>query len=253
MAEVLDLCFSETADDSSSQLFLIFARMSPAILGIVCKDDKFMAKFSSILADSSPSRCVMSRISSLLGRVLANFPEKAQDCSGFIFRMMEFIDEPGIVSLIYKIIEPRSRICQAQTVLAQAGFAELVIHDLKRTDLNEMRLVALFRVIRESSTNQILRPSFQTEEMLKMLTIYTQNKSSLAILNELWRAIYEVTCSDNQATASDLVKSAISIVGDYYTVIHMYQIFALDFLAKMMQLKSEGLLTFYRQSAHRWR
>jgi predicted neutral ceramidase superfamily lipid hydrolase len=80
-----------------------------------------------------------------------------------------------------------------------------------------------------------------TNEMLEALISYT-DLTSVRALNDLWWAISVVTCEANQGTALEIVKKAISIVGDYYATALRYHIFALEFLAKMMKMKSESLL-----------
>lgn len=237
--------------------------------------------FMKIHNESNPPYFLLSRISSILVFIVSNIPNEVNNCTGFIYQLLPFVDEPGVFDLFIQICSSDKSFELIQNSLVESKFADHVINEIKKyqnyltnsiektqkdtqenniqnnnqdendkatdsinpkftiEDKCELYISLLLRIIRLCNTNEILRKSFNSYKITE--TLYSLINSSTVILNELWDAIASISSSINEGNMIVFLPHAAEIVEEPYNKVFRYQSFSLEFIAKMMKLKSKGL------------
>lgn len=242
MKTFLELALSDKDLETGARAFMLLGKVASPVLEMLFHEDLFLVHTTEVLFSDKPNMCLISRVATLLGNILSSFPGKSAECCGFIFKIVEFAGEPGVFDLLHRICENNGKMEATQASLVEAGFADLLISTLERDDLDEHAVAGIFRIIREAAENTKMKDSIRTNKMIRAIRIHTKSKST-HVLNELWRALASVTYSGNGEEAATLVPIAIDHVSDFYTTVLRHHIFAVEFLSKMMALKSDGMRT----------
>ena len=237
MKDLLDLCLSEEETEMTNRAFMVFLRTNQKLIQAFLKDDTFYSHASAIIFSESPSRSAISRVATLLTNMITTFPEKSEECCGFIFKLVEFCDEPGVFDLIHKICESNSTMYEAQAGLVEANFAGVLIQELKMENSEAQKTVAVLRAISEACENPIMRASVQTVDMMKVMEELMERGDS-EIKNELWGTLVAVVCKENMEEAVQFIQMAMDNVVDFYEQVMRLHVFSIEFLTKMISLRS---------------
>jgi hypothetical protein len=238
---ILDLCLSDPDNEDGTRAFLLFARVNIPWVEDFLENDAFYIRVSETLFQPSPDIRIVSRVATLLSHLITTFPEKSEDCCGFVFKFVEYCDESGVFDLLLKICAPDPKLSGIQHALVQSRFTGHIIDEVNREGIPLEKKAALLRLLYEASANGIMRPCIQAQEMFNALSQLVLVASE-CVCDELWRTISVATSESNLKEAAKLVPVAIAKVGDYYTSVRKYHIFVLEFLAKMMEFHSPSLV-----------
>ena len=244
MKDLLDLCLSEEETEMTNRAFMVFLRTNQKLIQAFLKDDTFYSHASAIIFSESPSRSAISRVATLLTNMITTFPEKSEECCGFIFKLVEFCDEPGVFDLLHQICEPNSTMYQAQAGLVEANFAGVLIQELRAEKSDAQKTVAVLHAISEACENPIMRPSVQTVEMMNVIEELMQRGDS-EVRNELWGTLVAVVCKENMEVAVQFIQTAMDNVVDFYERVMRVHVFSIEFLTKMISLRSPASKTVF--------
>ena len=240
MEDLLDLCLSEEDSDIGNRAFMVFTRTNQKLIQAFLKDDTFYSHASAVIFRDSPSIRSISRVATLLTNMITAFPEKSEECCGFIFKLIEFCDEPGVYDLIHKICEPSSTLYKIQEGLVEARFSDVIIQELKDENTVPHKILALLRAVREASENEIMRSSVQTIEMIKVIENLMHHEE-LNLKNELWGTLVAVMCQKNRDSAKAFIRAAADNVIEFYERVMRYHVSSFEFLEKMINLRSQDV------------
>lgn len=104
---------------------------------------------------------------------------------------------------------------------------------------HELHISLLLRIVYLCNSNRVLKESFGLYQIIE--TFYSLTNSSVLILNELWNAIDSLVDQKNESKMIVFLPKAIENIKEPYDIVCRYQVFSLNFISKMMKLKSNGL------------
>lgn len=117
--------------------------------------------------------------------------------------------------------------------------------EFKYLNINEF-ITSLLRIIKLCLINSNLQASFRKYKLIEILhTIASSTPiSDTSILNELWMCISHFSL-DSQFMHNMIIflEPAIQIIIEPYLSVHAYHIYAIEFIANMMKLQSNSLIS----------
>jgi hypothetical protein len=223
----------------SIRAFLLFTRHNPVLMEGLIENDILFSKLSDALYELSPDIRIISRIATLLSQMITTFPEQSTECCGFVVKLIEFSDEPGVFDLIEQICAPKSKLTAIQVALLEAQFSEVLMNEVVLETANEARMASLIRIIRYSAANPVLSPGFRTPRILQTLAGLL-GRASPSVAGELWLAASRIVCGSNLASAELFLTPAVARVSEYSAAVVYAQMHAVEFLARMLELGAKA-------------
>ena len=253
MAEILDLICDDGDSTNTIKSFLLFRKAHKSFTqGLITNDFLFTAA-TQVLSRPRLGTHVISRLATLILLSITQFPKQSAESLGFIYQLLPFCGEPGVFDLFHGICDPLSDLHDAQQRLVETNFQFFVISELesKKIGSNFETIASLVRIIRESCLNEILSKSFLNEQTLTILFHILQeihkfppDKDPIGYKNlrgQLWWAIYAASSPETSLFLSQFSTYAIEIIEEAYPIAEISQIFALEFLAKLIKLSYKSI------------
>jgi hypothetical protein len=234
--EIIDLCFSDPDDPRGIRAFLLFTRPNPALLQELLKNRFFFTKVSSILFAPAPDVRLVSRASVLLCQLITTIPAPGSALCGFVVKLVDFAYEPIVAQLFERICHPRAPSSPILHALRCGNWAQMFVRRL-RAPADLRQAAALLRTVRIAAANPMLAEGFRSPAIFQVFVDFLVCPSE-EIQDELWGAIAATVCRTNVARANAFIEPAIAQFTPLPKRAGRPQIFAVEFLAQMLQLRA---------------
>lgn len=227
--DLLNLSLSNTSDEVCNQAFVLLSTGEKYVTKILLSADTFLLKATEVLCDTNPDPSVINRLGAILSNILAKSEDSFTECMGFLPYLLKYIEYPSIFDVLMYICDVRSGLYELQEHICKLRFDNLVIAEFQSADSSKVcNLIAL---VNQCLIHPTIRHSFVNERVLALLVSLRESKNVM-ILNQLWRSFARICCEITVTKMQHLLEPAFSELSA--SEFHMYHIFVLDFLNKVM-------------------
>jgi hypothetical protein len=231
-SELLDYAFSDPTISFSTRAFLLLSNRSKIIAAALLQNDRLFVKATDVLGNREASPCLVSRLATLFGIVLAKGDSRLTDSVGFVLPLLRFIADPNVSGLFVDLCTASPRLMAIHAVLAQTRFSLLVLNEFRGEPTCD-KIANLCSIVHICLKNPILHPSFANEATHSVLSKFLDSSNG-EVQNQAWQAL---SCACNEVTVSkmfDLKERALAVLSkiDRLTVVHVS---AVDLLAGIVK------------------
>ena len=248
--QLLQLAFDATCDlEISAKAFAILEHSQPTVIAAVLADQKFHKVACAILTsdDAVHKSLLFNRLASLTLSAMYVDPHHVIESCGFILQLIEFLSEPGILSLFENMCAPDESLYEIQKWLITLGFPEAMLKYVEdfpcqrdATIMSEQanQLCGLFRVICVCGASPILGPHFCKYPFITVLN-RTVGEYPDFVEFQRWETFVAVYCHTTKENMRGLFPNAMEILGDPVQSVTRCGVAAIDLLTVMMSLDRE--------------
>jgi hypothetical protein len=230
---LLSVALSQEPSPLRDRAFVLLSNCSRAVVAALIQNDLFFLRATEILASEKHESFAISRLASLFDAIVMKVRGSFVECVGFLFQMMNFIDESSVFSLFSSVCSVSPKLAELQRILATSGFANLLLNEFGSSD-NDSRVMNLCAVIKVCLQNPVLRTSFTTEKVINKLSSLLETKNVL-LLNQIWQAISVLCAEVTVSKMKSLQDRAFEILKIDFKDLHMYHVCAMDLLANVLK------------------
>ena len=248
--QLLHLAFDDTGDrEISAKAFAILEHAQPIVIAAVLADQKFHRVACEILNNENLKNksLLFNRLASLtLSAMYVDQKQVIESC-GFILQLIEFLSEPGILSLFESMCGPDQDLYEIQKWLITLGFPEAMLKYVDdfpcqrdATIMSEQanQLCGLFRVICICGASPILGPHFCKYPFVTVLN-RTVGEYPDFVEFQRWETFVALYCNTTKENMRGLFPNAMEILGDKVQSVTRCGVAAIDLLTVMMSLDNE--------------
>ena len=239
----LDICFSEEMTNESSNAFMVLSNSPFSVLQQLLIDDLLFTKASKVLLKHPQSEFSVSRIASILNKVLDTVSRPSNACVSLFFQLLPFIENTGVLDLYISVTISTSTYTKFLEMLKNTSFSSLLFLEFDN-NCSKIKIGNLCRILRYSCQNPIIGQSFQTIEFTDKLIPYTHvtqddknDPEERYMRNNLWQAITANTSKQTIRFMRKVVPLALAVLtNDPLENLACYHIFCIDFLTKVIDV-----------------
>ncbi|EAX85170.1 hypothetical protein TVAG_181660 [Trichomonas vaginalis G3] len=231
--EAMEICFYSEDDALASKAFLLFSKLDIGIINPTTFNYALLSKATNIFIKSPAPDKVISRLSSLILYSIRNFPNDCLETCGIIIQLLQYIYVGGCAEMFQSICDFNSPCTQIQSFLVEASLSECVNKSLQ-TASNKESICQLIRLIRMSSGNNVLAPSFKIPEICLSVITYIHEEDQY-MQAQIWRCLTGLISETTYSTLSFVLEQAFDIVEQMQQKLNMSNIFTFDFVGKYIK------------------
>jgi len=226
------ICFDYDNSSKSKKAFLLFSKTNPKLIDGSVFSNTLFSESSNFITERQIPDIILSRFSSLLTYSISNYPKQSREACGLIFQLLQHVSNESVIDFYSSICLFNSPYVDIQQSLKEAEFSLCVVDGIsKNTD--QSLLPGLFRIIQMSSGNQILGSAFKKPQTALALMKHIENDDP-ETKKYLWRALTAVISAETAEILAPLFETAVAIVRNVQKSIRMFEIFAFDFIGKII-------------------
>jgi hypothetical protein len=233
-SSLLEYALSDSDTDLGGKAFVLLSKASRAVVQGLLDADLFFVKATEVLMGRTVSSLLVSRLATMLSTIIAKQRSCYAESIGFLCQMLPFIADPSVFSLVCSVCGPSPKAADLQAVLARTSFPVLILREFDGESVSSEKLANLCAVVGTCLKNERLQAGFATDAVVARLSQLLQHPD-LFVQNHLWEALANLCTTRTCAGMSDVREAALAMLQPSVTDLHIYQVCALDFLAKCMQ------------------
>ncbi|EAY08401.1 hypothetical protein TVAG_269270 [Trichomonas vaginalis G3] len=179
---------------------------------------------------------VISRLSTIFLCLLTECPSACHESTGFLYNLLEFVDNTGVYDLFKEIFKKDSELRVIQEFLVETKLTTYIVRILREHE-NLETIKCMLRLISHGANNKIMWPSFCSDEVCEALIFRSGIEE---IKNELWEAVNAVVCTKNVQTMKNIIPQAINLITTTYMKPTAALAYSFDFLSKIIRRSVES-------------
>lgn len=241
---ITDLIFLSLFSDDfnvSKSAYSIMIKFEPESFRFAFDNSLMFSSFSNLLSRPNVKPYVVSRIASFIIRMIANFPQYTQECTGFFSRLIPFINNTNVFDLFNEAYNRESDLNLLQELLQQVNLAPHIISALGEETNNE-KIYYLLKLISIGAKNSKFKTQFRIKGAFDNLNNLFSKSTSKNINDAKFAALVSLTSRTTYMYFQYILPQVMQeIKNDTLTPSILY---ALRFLKKLIKYNSPLIRDF---------
>lgn len=236
----MSICISEKdVDGIGLKAFLALTAKNSRMIKELMVDDHLLNAVKEVFGRKEPNPLILNRIASLITAAVEQKVKNIDDFCIFLFDFLPYCKELMVSNLYFEILKNDQGYINLQKRMVINGIPNYIAGYLISNEISDDEtIISLLKILTVGICNKVIGSSFFTDNLFAAIDLLVSKDISLYVKNALWNFISEITNEYTLTRIEIYLHVAISIISDLYTSVHEYYIYVIEFISKLIQLKS---------------
>ncbi|OHT00615.1 hypothetical protein TRFO_32672 [Tritrichomonas foetus] len=206
--QILECLYEETPTEFGTRCFLALQSAQPHIIDSLIKSDCLQVPAMKILNQKRPPMLSICRLAGIIMAAIKNQPISISLMLGYIFQLLNFIDQPSIFDFFYGITGSNPELEDAQKWLVSVKFESIIVQQILAAHIDDIKLKYLFQLISATKRSDILYPIFATSRVIGVITSKVTNLYE----DDRWETLLYLYCESTRAFIVSVYQLMVEII-----------------------------------------